>query len=104
MTSPRQSHYQVIFHCIESASRFVPPVNSPAPALQSLREMIPSMPAAGAMAETDDGPPATARRWPARDGPCRMARPPTKAPDTPFPPVYDYTYRTHNFSFPNSMT
>ena len=62
MTNPGQSHYQVIFHCIEAASRFVPPAHSPAPALQVLREMIPSMPAAGAMAETDDGPPTTAQQ------------------------------------------
>ena len=62
MTSPGQSHYQVIFHCIEAASRFVPPAHSPAPALQTLREMIPSMPAPGAMAETDDGPPTTAQQ------------------------------------------
>ncbi len=62
MTSPGQSHYQVIFHCIEAASRFVPPVNSPAPALQTLREIIPSMPAASAMAATDDGPPTSAQQ------------------------------------------
>ena len=60
--SPRQSHYQVIFHCLEAASRFVPPAQSPAPALQSLREFIPSMPAASAMAETDDGPPTSAQQ------------------------------------------
>ena len=47
--NPSQSHYQVIFHCIESASRFVPPVLSPAPALQSLRDLIPSLPAASAV-------------------------------------------------------
>lgn len=62
MTSPGQSHYQVIFHCIEAASRFVPPAHSPAPGLQTLREIIPSMPASGAMAETDDGPPTTAQQ------------------------------------------
>ncbi len=62
MTSAGQSHYQVIYHCLEAASRFVPPVLSPAPALQSLREMIPSMPAAAAMAETDDGPPTSAQQ------------------------------------------
>ncbi len=56
---PSQSHYQVIFHCLEAASRFVPPAQSPAPALQSLREIIPAMPAPSALAETDDGPPAT---------------------------------------------
>ena len=55
--NPSQSHYQVIFHCIESASRFVPPVLSPAPALPSLRDLLPSLPAASALAETDDGPP-----------------------------------------------
>ena len=59
---PSQSHYQVIFHCIEAASRFVPPAGSPAPALQSLREMVASMPAASAMAEADDGPPTTAQQ------------------------------------------
>lgn len=58
---PGQSHYQVIFHCIEAASRFVPPAQSPAPALQNLRDMIPAMPAPSAMAETDDGPPTTAQ-------------------------------------------
>jgi len=58
---PSQSHYQVLFHCIEAASRFVPPAQSPAPALQNLRDMIPVMPAPSAMAETDDGPPATAQ-------------------------------------------
>ena len=65
MTSAKnsgQSHYQVIFHCIESASRFVPPAQSPAPALQSLRDIIPSLPAASAMAETDDGPPTSAQQ------------------------------------------
>jgi len=62
MTRPGQSHYQVIFHCIESASRFVPPALSPAPALQSLRDIIPSLPAATAMAETDDGPPTSAQQ------------------------------------------
>jgi hypothetical protein len=41
-----------MFHCIESASRFVPSALSPAPALQSLREITPSLPAATAMAET----------------------------------------------------
>ena len=56
---PSQSHYQVIFHCLEAASRFVPPAQSPAPALQSLREIIPAMPAPSALAESDDGPPAT---------------------------------------------
>ena len=34
---------------------------SPAPALQRLRDIIPSLPAASAMAETDDGPPTSAR-------------------------------------------
>lgn len=53
------SHYQIIYHCLEAASRFVPPALSPASALQSLRDIIPSMPAASAMAETDDGPPST---------------------------------------------
>ena len=62
MTNLAQSHYQVIFHCIESASRFVPPALSPAPALQSLRDVIPSLPAASAMAETDDGPPTSAQQ------------------------------------------
>ena len=62
MTRPGQSHYQVIFHCIESASRFVPPALSPAPALQNLRDIIPSLPAATAMAETDDGPPTSAQQ------------------------------------------
>jgi len=57
---PSQSRYQVIFHCLETASRFVPPAQSPTPALQVLRDMIPSMPAASAMAETDDGPPTSA--------------------------------------------
>jgi thiamine-phosphate pyrophosphorylase len=51
-----------MFHCIESASRFVPSALSPAPALQSLREIIPSLPAATAMAETDDGPPTSAQQ------------------------------------------
>ena len=60
--NPGQSHYQVIFHCIESASRYVPPALSPAPALQGLRDIIPSMPAASAMAETDDGPPTSAQQ------------------------------------------
>ncbi len=39
----------------------MPPAQSPAPALQSLRDLIPSMPAASAMAETDDGPPTSAQ-------------------------------------------
>ncbi len=60
MISPSQSRYQVIFHCIESASHFVPPASSPAPALQSLRDIISSLPAASAIAETDDGPPTSA--------------------------------------------
>ena len=60
--NPSQSHYQVIFHCIESASRFVPPVISSAQALQSLRDLVPSLPAASAMAETDDGPPTSAHQ------------------------------------------
>ena len=60
--NPSQSHYQVIFHCIESASRFVPSVISSAPALQSLRDLVPSLPAASAMAETDDGPPTSAQQ------------------------------------------
>ncbi|MBC8281767.1 MAG: thiamine phosphate synthase [Chloroflexi bacterium] len=59
--NPAQSHYQTIFHCIEVASRYVPPAQSPAPALQGLRDLIPSLPAASAMAETDDGPPTTAQ-------------------------------------------
>jgi len=59
--SPAQSHYQTIFHCIEAVSRYVPSAQSPAPALQSLRELIPSLPAASAMAETDDGPPTSAQ-------------------------------------------
>ena len=58
---PNQSHYQVLFHCLDAASRFVPPAQSPTPAIQSLREIIPSMPAPSALAETDDGPPATAQ-------------------------------------------
>lgn len=56
-----QSHYQVAFHCLEAASRFVPPAQSPAPALQSLREVLPAMPAPLALADTDDGPPSTAQ-------------------------------------------
>lgn len=59
--NPAQSHYQTIFHCIETVSRYVPPARSPVPALQNLRDLIPSMPAASAMAETDDGPPTTAQ-------------------------------------------
>jgi thiamine-phosphate pyrophosphorylase len=62
MTSPGQSHYQALFHCLESASRFDPPAQSPAPALQSLREIIPSLPAPSALAETDDGPPTNAQQ------------------------------------------
>ncbi|NQW23102.1 MAG: thiamine phosphate synthase [SAR202 cluster bacterium] len=56
-----QSHYQVAFHCLEAASRFVPPAQSPAPALQSLREALPALPAPLALADTDDGPPSTAQ-------------------------------------------
>jgi thiamine-phosphate pyrophosphorylase len=59
---PSQSHYQVLFHCLEAASRFVPVAQSPSPALQSLREILPSMPAPSAMAETDDGPPTSAQQ------------------------------------------
>jgi len=59
--SPTQSHYQTILHCIEAASRYVPSAQSPASALQRLRELIPSLPAASAMAETDDGPPTSAQ-------------------------------------------
>ncbi|MDA1129296.1 MAG: thiamine phosphate synthase [Chloroflexi bacterium] len=54
-----QSHYQTLFHCLEAASRFVSPAQSPAPALQSLREILPAMPAPGALAETNDGPPTS---------------------------------------------
>jgi thiamine-phosphate diphosphorylase len=59
---PSQSHYQVMFHCLEAASRFVPPAKSPTHALQSLREIIPAMPAPSALAETDDGPPTTSQQ------------------------------------------
>ncbi len=59
--SPPQRHRQTILHRIEAASRYVPSAQSPASALQSLRELIPSLPAASAMAETDDGPPTSAQ-------------------------------------------
>jgi thiamine-phosphate diphosphorylase len=60
--SPGQSHYQALFHCLEAASRFVPLSNSPAPSLQNLRDILPTLPAPSAMAETDDGPPTTAQQ------------------------------------------
>ncbi len=63
MTGPAghgQSHYQVIFHCLEGAARFAPPADASIPALQALRELLPSMPAPSALAEVDDGPPGTA--------------------------------------------
>ena len=59
---PSQSHYQALFHCLQAASRFVPPAQSPMPALQNLREIIPAMPAPAALAETDDGPPTTSQQ------------------------------------------
>lgn len=59
---PGQSRYQALFHCLEAASRFVPPAQSPTPALENLREIIPSMPSPSAMAETDDGPPTSAQQ------------------------------------------
>ena len=58
----RQSYYQVLFHCLEAAARFVPPAQSPTRALQSLREIIPAMPAPSAIADTDDSPPTTAQQ------------------------------------------
>ena len=58
---PSQSHYQVLFHCLEAASRFVPPVQSYISGLESLREVLPAMPSPSALAETDDGPPASAQ-------------------------------------------
>ncbi len=63
MTGPSghgQSHYQVVFHCLEGAAKFAPPASVPVPALQALRELLPSMPAPSALADVDDGPPGTA--------------------------------------------
>lgn len=57
--APNQSHFQVIFHCLEAASRFVPPSQSPVPALQSLRDAIGSLPAS---AETNDSQTITAQQ------------------------------------------
>ncbi len=54
-----QSHYQVIFHCLEGASRFAPTALQPIPALQELREVLKGAPAPSAIADTDDGPPTT---------------------------------------------
>ena len=61
MTSPgsAQSQHKVILHCLEAASRFVPSSQSPAPALESLREIVSSMPST---AESSDGPPAKAQQ------------------------------------------
>ena len=61
-SGPGQSHYQALFHCLEAAARFVPPAQSPAPALADLQETIPALPAPSALAETDDGPPSTAEQ------------------------------------------
>ena len=61
MTNPSldYSRYQAIFHCLEAASRFVAPVQSPVPALRNLRDIIPSLPTVN---NVSDGPPATAQQ------------------------------------------
>ena len=56
---PGQSHYQIIFHCLEAASKFSSPPNSLVPALHDLKGLITTMPAPSALAESDDGPPGT---------------------------------------------
>ena len=59
MTRPAdlgQSHYQIIFHCLEAASKFSSPPNFPMSALQDLKGLITAMPAPSALAESDDGP------------------------------------------------
>ena len=62
MTRPAdlgQSHYQIIFNCLEAASKFSSPPNFPMSALQDLKGLITAMPAPSALAESDDGPPGT---------------------------------------------
>ncbi|MEC9271814.1 MAG: thiamine phosphate synthase [Chloroflexota bacterium] len=54
-----QSHYQVIFHCLEAASKFAPSADVKIPGLQDLREVLLAMPAPSALADVDDGPPVT---------------------------------------------
>ena len=56
---PGQSHYQIIFHCLEAAANFSSPSSSAIPALQDLKGLITAMPAPSALAELDDGPPGT---------------------------------------------
>ena len=61
MTRPTHddNRWHVISHCLTAASHFVPPSQSPAPALQSLRDMIPSLPNEVNKAI---GPPATVQQ------------------------------------------
>ena len=61
MTRPTHddNRWHVISHCLTAASHFVPPSQSPAPALQSLRDMIPSLPDE---ANKANGPPATVQQ------------------------------------------
>ena len=54
-----QSHYQVIFHCLEAASKFAPATDVQISGLQALRDVLPTMPAPLALADLDDGPPVT---------------------------------------------
>jgi hypothetical protein len=57
-TGGNQSHYQVIHHCLEAASRFAPGSNLHLPALQDLKELLPAVPVPSASADAG-GTPAT---------------------------------------------
>jgi thiamine-phosphate pyrophosphorylase len=57
-TGGNQSIYQVIYHCLEAASRFVPGSKLHVPALQDLRDVLSAVPTPSESAEAS-GPPAT---------------------------------------------
>ena len=54
-----QSHYQVIFNCLESVSRFIPADHAAVPALQELRLILPSLSAPVLLGGGEGSPPAT---------------------------------------------
>ena len=56
---PGQSHYQIIFHCLEAAAKFSSPSSSAMPALQDLKGLLTTIPAPSALSESDDGLPRT---------------------------------------------
>jgi len=63
MTSAPQdarSHYKVIYHCLEAASRFQGTDTVALTGLQDLREVLLALPSPLALADTGDGPPALA--------------------------------------------